>query len=405
MLSGGDRSTTLRLIFFFVTTFAVIGVHLPFFPVLLSSRGFDAETIGIVFAVPLLVRVCSAPAIAFAADRTGAHRGTLIILCAGATVTFALFGLATRLWSVLAVAILFASMWTSVIPMTESLATQAVRSHGIDYGKIRSFGSFAFILASFAGGWVIEHFGSSAAYWMILAVIASTLPAALLLPRPPEREGASLKPLRLADAGRLLRSRIFLLLLVTATLIQAAHALLYAFGTLHWHATGISPGTIGILWALGTGAEIITFSFAAWPLRRFGPLNLVIIGGLAGTLRWALTALDPPAGALVFIQLLHALSFGACHLGAVYLLANAVPQRHSATAQGLYSAMVGGIGMGGVMMASGPLYDRLAGQAFFVMAGLSAAGVAVGLVLSRLWDGKPIVPDVESSPTAPDRAA
>ncbi len=120
MPSGADRDMSIRLILFFVTTFAVIGVHLPFFPVFLSSRGFDAETIGIVLAVPLLVRVFSAPAIAFAADRTGAHRGTLIILCAGATAAFALFGLATGLWSVLAVAILFASVWTSVIPMTES---------------------------------------------------------------------------------------------------------------------------------------------------------------------------------------------------------------------------------------------------------------------------------------------
>ena len=240
---------------------------------------------------------------------------------------------------------------------------------------------------------------------MILAVIATTLPAALLLPRPPKREGAPLKPLRLADAGKLLRSPVFLLLLVTVTLIQAAHALLYAFGTLHWQSTGISTGTIGILWAIGTGAEIITFSFAAWPLRRLGPLNLVIIGGLAGTLRWVLTAFDPPAGALVFIQLLHALSFGACHLGAVYMLANAVPQRLSATAQGLYSAMVGGIGMGGVMMVSGPLYAELSGHAYFVMAGISAAGVAAGIYLARLWDGKPIIADAEISPTAPDRAA
>ena len=399
-----DRDMTVRLILFFVTTFAVVGVHLPFFPVFLESRGLDAKTIGVVLAVPLLVRIFSAPAIAFAADRSGAHRGTLVVLCMGATMAFALFATAWGLWSVLAIAILFASVWTSVIPMTESLATKAVRSHGIDYGKVRSCGSFAFILASFAGGWLIEHFGKGAAYWMILVVIATTVPAALLLPRPPPREGVALKPLRLSDAGMLLRSHVFLLLLVTVTLIQAAHALLYAFGTLHWQSRGIAPGTIGILWALGTGAEIITFSFAAWPLRRLGPLNLVIIGGLAGMVRWGLTALDPPALALAFIQMLHAVSFGACHLGAVYLLANAVPQRLSATAQGLYSAMVGGIGLGGIMMVSGPLYDALAGRAFFVMAAVSAAGVATGLVLARLWDGRPIMSDWELSPTAPDPA-
>lgn len=118
--------------------------------------------------------------------------------------------------------------------------------------------------------------------------------------------------------------------MLTVLLISGgAHALLYSFGTLHWHSIGISPSAIGLLWAIGTGAEIFTFSFAAWPLRKFGPLNLVLIGAAAGALRWALTALDLPYAVLVAAQLLHALSFGATHLGALYLISGAVPPRRT----------------------------------------------------------------------------
>jgi PPP family 3-phenylpropionic acid transporter len=404
MLAGAYRDTTLRLALFFVATFAVIGLHLPFFPVFLQHRGFDPQTIGIVLAVPLMIRVFAAPAIAFTADRLDAHRGVLIVLCLLATLAFGLFALTSSFWSVLAVATLFAMVWTSVLPMTESLATAAVRNQGIDYGKTRSWGSFAFILASFAGGAGVEYFGSESAYWMILVAMALTVPAALALPRPPRDDRPSALPLRIADAARLVRSPMFLLFLLATTLIQAAHALLYSFGTLHWQSTGISASMIGLLWAIGTGAEILTFSLSAWPLRRLGPLNLILVGGAAGLLRWIVTALDPPAGMLALVQLLHALSFGATYLGAFYLMASAVPQRLGATAQGLYSAMIGGLGLGGVMMISGPLYAALAGHAFFVMAGLSAAGLAVGILLSRLWDGRPFVEDTEISPRAQDRA-
>jgi PPP family 3-phenylpropionic acid transporter len=395
---GPARDLSLRLALFFVATFAVVGLHLPFFPVFLATRGFDPETIGIVLAVPLLVRIVAAPAISFAADRLGAHRMILVLLCILATIAFALFGLTSGLLPILGIAVLFAMVWTSVIPMTESLATSAVRTHNIDYGKLRSWGSLAFIVASFAGGALVDWFGSAAAYWMILAAIALTVPAALILPGPPPGERRAM-PLSLADAARLVRSPVYLVLLLAVLLIQGAHALLYSFGTLHWHSIGISPSMIGILWAIGTGAEILTFSFAAWALRRFGPLNLVLIGGLAGVIRWGVTALDPPYAALIVAQALHALSFGASHLGALYLICGAVPQRLNATAQGVYSAVYGGIGIGGVIMLSGPLYAALGRDAFLVMAGLSLAGVLAGLVLARIWDGKSFIAETGLNPT------
>lgn len=398
MAASATREMSIRLALFFSATFAVVGLHLPFFPVFLAYRGLDPATIGLVLAVPLLVRIFAAPAIAFTADRLDAHRSILIQLCLAATVIFALFGLAYGLLPILGIAVLFAMAWSSVIPMTESIATSAARTSGIDYGKIRSWGSFAFILASFAGGALIDWFGSAAAYWMILASMVLTLPAALMLPRP-ERGGPPASRLRLGDAARLVRSPVYLLLLLTVMLIQGSHALLYSFGTLHWHSIGISPSAIGLLWAIGTCAEIFTFSFAAWPLRKFGPLNLVLIGGAAGIVRWTLTALDPPYAVLVAAQILHALSFGASHLGALYLISGAVPNRLNATAQGVYSAVYGGIGIGSVIMLSGPLYAALKGDAFLVMAGLSLAGTLAGLMLKRSWDGKPIIAEAEITPT------
>ena len=97
-----------------------------------------------------------------------------------------------------------------------------------------------------------------------------------------------------------------------------------------------------------------------------------MVGGLGGSLRWAVMAFDPPALLLPPLQLLHAASFGASHLGALMYLARAVPAGQSATAQGYLAIALGlamaaamGIGaiVGSLWFASDESRRRLAGRA------------------------------------------
>jgi hypothetical protein len=56
-------------------------------------------------------------------------------------------------------------------------------------------------------------------------------------------------------------------------------------------------------------------------------------------------------------------------------------------------------------MISGPLYDTLAGRAFLIMAGLSTVGLAAGILMSRHWDGRPVIEDASITPRPPDPVA
>src|SRR5262249_34141478 len=78
-----------------------------------------------------------------------------------------------------------------------------------------------------------------------------------------------LRRISLAGAAKLAHSPSFLLFLLAASMIQASHALYYAFGTLHWRAQGFADGTIGALWALGVIAEIALFAVSGNP-RQVG---------------------------------------------------------------------------------------------------------------------------------------
>jgi PPP family 3-phenylpropionic acid transporter len=59
-------------------------------------------------------------------------------------------------------------------------------------------------------------------------------------------------------------------------------------------------------------------------------------------------AIDPPTLVLPWLQLLHALSFGATHLGALMFLAHHTPAGQAATAQG-YLAIAAGAAMAAAM--------------------------------------------------------
>jgi PPP family 3-phenylpropionic acid transporter len=180
-----------------------------------------------------------------------------------------------------------------------------------------------------------------------------------------------------------LRNRSFALFLAAAAMIQGSHAVYYAFGTLHWRAAGYSEDVIGALWAEGVVAEIVLFMVGGRLVRRLGPARLIALGGFAGTVRWLVLGLTDALPALVCVQILHAFTFGAAHLGAIHFIARAVPPALSATAQRLYSAVVMGLGLGLMLLASGWLYTAFAGGAFHAMAAAALIGGILAWVLAR----------------------
>jgi len=109
----------------------------------------------------------------------------------------------------------------------------------------------------------------------------------------------------------------------------------------------------------------------------------MIIGGGAGIIRWGLMGLVTGLPAAFALQLLHALTFGATHLGVMNHLSQTVPPGAAASAQALYSGTSSGIGSGIVMLGAGALYAEFGGRAYLFMTALSAIGL-----LGAVWLAK-----------------
>ena len=145
---------------------------------------------------------------------------------------------------------------------------------------------------------------------------------------------------------------MFVAVIVGASLIQASHAVLYGFVTLQWTNKGLDGTTIGLLWAIGVGAEILLFAVSGRVIARFGAVEMILLGGIGAVLRWTAMAFDPATILLPLLQCLHGLSFGATHLGAMDALSQLAHRQGGATAQGDFSA-VQGVTFAAAMGASG----------------------------------------------------
>lgn len=365
----------------FATQFAAVGVILPFLPAVLAGHGLSAEEVAVVLAVGSAVRLVAGPLGGRIADALGHAPAVLSASAAIAALAAAGFLLPAGFVALLVVQAVHSAAIAPIVPLTDAVAVTAARGRpGFDYARVRAAGSIAFIAAALAGGQAVAMAGTQGAVVLLVLCLAGTAGAALLLPRAPVAARAApgwagfLAPLRIPAFRRLL---------AVSALIQASHALYYAFGTLHWQAAGLGAGLIGALWATGVVAEVALFLWGRGIVARLGPTGLSVAAAAAGVLRWGITAVTVDPLWLFPAQVLHAATFGMQHLAAMAVLARIVPPQEAATAQTLHAALGVGLWMMLVTLACGPAYAALGGAGFWGMAALCLAAVPAALALGR----------------------
>lgn len=371
-----------RLSFLIAAIFLPMGIHLPYFPLWLEDSGFSPTQIAVVLSAPMFLRVLTTPFITAFAD-TVRDRTHVLIAAAGLTLLLSLgYLLEPRYLWVLAISLALQIVWAPHAPLAESLAMSGVRRFGTNYASVRKWGSAAFLMASVVPA-------------ILSACLALVFAMSLWSPRLGRpRQASPLSAAGLREATPVLLSRTFLLVTAGAGIINASHGLLYGFGTIYWKSVGIDGGTIGVLWAWAVIIEI-GLMMAFRPI--FGRLSapaILIVAGLAAMARWLAFPLIIPAGggvaAFFLLQSLHALSTGLVLLGVPKMIVEAIGEERLGSAQGIVF-FANGFSMAVVTLLSGPIYDAMGVQGFFLMAGAAALGSA-------------LVSLVVFSPREPDRA-
>lgn len=367
--------------------FMANGAHMPFWPLWLGDWGLSPAEIGIYSALGMAVRIVAGLAVPALADRLD-NRRQMLAASAAATVLLFLAHLAIGNRAVLLVATLaVGATMAGTGPLAEALGVAASRHFGFVYAKARGLGSAGFLVANLVVGVLIARYGSGAALWWVVVCMAVLVP--LALGHPGGSRVAGRTPPSLREIGRLMINPVFAVFMAALGLLQGSHAVMYAYGSVHWRDLGLGEGEIGALWAVSVSAEILLMlTVGTAVVQRVGAIGALMLAGAGGMLRWGAMMADPTGLLLWPVQCLHACTFAFAHLGAITFISRAVPDRYAAAAQGGSGAMAVGAGMALGMVLAAVAYPALGGRSYGIALAFSAGGIALSLLLARRWQGE-----------------
>jgi MFS transporter, PPP family, 3-phenylpropionic acid transporter len=393
-LQGRDIATRLSLLY--GAMFLIGGIQAPFLPVWLRDRGLNIDEIGLILAAPRLLQFVALPLLTRWADRRGEIVRMLLISAILMALIYSALIVTASFVAILALVGLLFCAQIGAMPLIDVLTFAIYRPHDsrrrgatndssnagsapFDYGRIRKWGSVAFIAGNLLAGVFLSLTSVSAinvvlAWSAVLAAAVAVYAApldALTQPRPSEP---------VEPVGRR-RPELLLLVIVAAAIIQASHVLVLSFGAIHWARAGYSNAFIGFAWAIGVVSETLFFAFIgrARTASDRAP-GLMILGASVALVRWIVMAFDPGPIVLSLAQAGHGLSFAATHVGTMLLISQLAPAHMRGRAQGWMVAA--NAGLSAILVAlCGPLYGSLREHAYFVMAGFALTGLALSLLI------------------------
>lgn len=350
-------------------------VHYGFFgfmPLWLKSTGAEPSEIGVLLAIPLILRLLTVAPFSAWAGRRGLVRNSIIVTSLGAAALVALLLGRPDHVGRIAVVLAFSMMWDQIPVLVDAYAVMAVRSHGLDFGRVRVWGSIAVVLSTASAGWAFDRLGIGVL--PLICALLLFLPAIVAALLRPDRQLASPEA---GESGRwrdVIGDRRLLRDMAAASLIMGSHGVLQSFGAIQWATHGISNSTIGLLQALAVSAEIIAFWFGTKLLGRRDPSLLLCVAAAAAAIRWVIMAANPSVPILVATQLLQGVTATGAILGMMLVIAARVPVQNSAAAQGLNAVLLGVV-LAVVTAGSGLLWSYGTSFAYLAMAVLAVLGV------------------------------
>lgn len=376
----------MRISLFYASTFGIIGVHLPFFPVWLKAIGVDVSWIGFITAAPSLSRFTVLPFVTATAEHRQILRGTMIALAFATAVGFTWLGLLRDPLTILIVYAVIACLWTPLSPLTDGYALKGVARYGLDYGRMRLWGSASFVVFALIAGLLFQIIEPQNLIWIIVAMaFLSALVGLGIVPL----DTPATSPAHQRAIG-LFRQPLFLAIIGSSALIQGSHAAYYVFSSITWQNAGFGGFAIAALWSIGVVAEIVVFAIS--PRFTLSPQVLVLIGAASGVLRWVITAQEPRIEVLAVVQLMHGLTFGITQVGTVALIVRSVPHHVIASAQG-YMVATQGATTSLTMICSGLIYAWAGEGVYYAMAVMAFAGGLVMAFARRRLDAHHAVMD------------
>lgn len=366
---------------------AATGITVPFYPVYLRGLGFSGKQVAMVFAAAPIMHMFGPVIWGWATDRTRRPDVMLRVAMAGAALAYLPLGVATSFVAVMCISLSHQLFNVALPGLSDLLAMARVRAAGDDYGRIRIWGSFGFLVSCVVVGQVFALRGRRADP-LYPFLVAGLMACAFAITLRVQARGGRDRPTA-ADAKQLLHDKRFLALIVISAVHWACAVPYHGFFGLYVQDRGFGTSVTSFAFAASVLAEMLAF-FAFKHIQRRARLStFMVIVTAASALRWVVTGLGTNAMLLILVQMGHGLTFGLFWAAALSWLMGCVPERIRATGQTLFTGAVFGLGALLGSLLCGVAYDAFGSATPLFIA---AAVLDTTLAVFLLWKGRSLCP-------------
>jgi PPP family 3-phenylpropionic acid transporter len=321
--------------------YAAVGASFPYLSVFYQERGLDLRAIGLMTALGAAAGFLAAPIWGALADRYAGSRLVIpvaaLITAAGALTLVLAQDVAGMALGVALLSIAFAGIG----PTVDARALETVGSDRNRYGRLRAWGSAAFIVVVALTGALIERAGPAS----LFVVYIGSLLALAFVALPLRGDGSGPRLPRLSAIGVVLRHAPVARFLPAVLLAWSASMAINWYFSIHLLDLGASGELVGSAWAIGALVEIPIMAAYPWLGARVRSERLIAIGAGAFAVRaLALLLVSDPVLAAATMAL-HGVAFALVLVGGVTFVSRHAPDATAATAQGILSATVFSVAM------------------------------------------------------------
>jgi PPP family 3-phenylpropionic acid transporter len=339
----------------------------PFIVLYFQRLGFNGVQIGILTGIAPLVTFVAAPLWSALADATRRHHLILAIAILLGIAMLIVYPLVSAFLPILFVAIFLNFFFAPVSAFADSATMHMLADKRELYGRVRVGGSIGFGLAATVAGTVVENFGLKYAFWGCagLFFLNFFISQKLEYGQIEDREPISKK------VRTLLANPRWVLFLVVAFAGGLSLAALNNYYFPYMSEMGYSESIMGRTLTIGSISEIPVMFFSNRLVKRFGSYKLLILAMIVTIVRLFLYAASDLLVVIVIAQLLNGFTFPIIWVAGVSYADENAPQGLRTTAQGLFGAMVFGIGMAVGGLVGGPLLENIGGRGLYLVFGLA----------------------------------
>ena len=361
---------------FYGTFFGAAVFLFPYLAIYYQEIGLSGSQMGMLMGIPAVVSMFGSPLWGALADATRRHKLLLCLALCGMTLTILGISAVRSFTWLLPLVILYAFFTSPVMALADNSVMERLGPRKHEYGKVRMWGAVGWGLMAPIAGSVINRSGLIWGFYGFAIGLLINLVVVLLMSVVSSQLG---KPFWLSLSS--FSNRRWAQLLGLAFVGGLCMSILNNYLFLHLSGLGANETLMGFSLTLSTISEFIVFFFADRLIKRWKARPMLVTALFLFALRTLAYSFSVAPWQVLALQLLHGVTFSLMWSAGVAYVNEIAPPGLGATAQGLFSGVMYGLGGGSGSYIGGLLYDSAGTVGMFRFTGLVSLLVLVLLLI------------------------